>query len=106
MSNRKEHILQWINESPNDPGNYYLLALELRSEGDIKGAMETFERLHSRFPDYLAHYYPFVELLISQSETKKALEMIDLGIHVAREAKNQKAEGELKFLRLELEEWD
>ncbi|CAM3285793.1 tetratricopeptide repeat protein [Aquirufa ecclesiirivi] len=93
---RKEFIKNEIKEEPNNPFNYYLLALELKKEGDLRGAIDLFTTLIKQFPIYIPTYYSFADYLLEIEEDDKAKQIIELGIEQATIAGQKKALHELK----------
>lgn len=96
---RKNIILEEINNEPENPFNYYLLAIELYKEGDFEQANQQFNQLLENFPTYLPSYYTYAEKLIEQNlNLEYAEKIIERGLMVAEEQKNNKAQRELQAL--------
>lgn len=95
---RKEFIKNEIKQEPENPFNYYLLALELKKEGDVDSSIETFNLLVVNFPNYIATYYSFVDYLLELGKDDKAKEILDTGIERAEASGSTKALHELKQL--------
>ena len=101
MASRIQQLEGFVNEDPNDPFNLYALALE-QSKSDGRKAIEIFNQLLKRHPDYVPTYYQLGKLYIDFSENEKALEVFDLGIEVASDKKDNKAFRELQSAKHEL----
>ncbi|MFL0161744.1 tetratricopeptide repeat protein [Aquirufa salirivi] len=93
---RKEFIKDEIKEEPENPFNYYLLALELKKEGDLSGSLDLFNQLIERFPSYIPTYYSFADFLLEIEDDIKAKQIIELGIIRAEGVGQTKALHELK----------
>ena len=101
MASRIQQLEGFVNEDPNDPFNLYALALEY-SKSDGRKAIDIFNHLMNRHPDYVPTYYQLGKLYIEISENQKALEVLDLGITITRDKKDYKALRELQSARQEL----
>ena len=101
MASRIQQLEGFVNEDPNDPFNLYALALEY-SKSDGRKAIDLFNQLLNRHPDYVPTYYQLGKLYIDFSENEKALDMFDLGIKVTADKKDYKALRELQSARQEL----
>jgi tetratricopeptide (TPR) repeat protein len=95
---RKEFIKNEIKQDPTDPFNYYLLAIELIKERAIKEALEQFELIISDFPDYVATYYTYANVLLEDDQDERAEKIIQKGILMAEKKGAAKALKELKQL--------
>ena len=96
--NRIEILQNEIKMHPNDPFNYYLMALENVKNEEYITAKEYFELLLNQFEEYLATYYTYANFLIDIGEEENAEIIIHKGIKISFEQKNSKAEKELKQL--------
>lgn len=94
MSDRIRQLEAFVQEDPNDPFNWYALALEYLKV-EPQRAYELFERLLASHPTYLPTYYPFAHLLIDRQEYGRAEQIFARGIEVAREARDAKTTREL-----------
>lgn len=101
MSSRIQQLEGFVNEDPNDPFNLYALALE-HSKSDSRKAIEIFNQLLKKHPDYIPTYYQLGKLYIDTSENEKALEVFDLGINLSRNKNDLKAMREIQSARQEL----
>lgn len=95
---RKEFIENEIKLDPENPMNYYLLALEFRKLGNYLEFESTLETLINRFNDYLPTYYIYGGYLYSNNQNEKAEEIIKKGIDLAFVMENTKMINELKQL--------
>lgn len=98
--NRREIILQEINDNPQNPFNYYLLALEERSLGNHQEAIEQLFNLKNLFPSYQPTYFTLAELLYLEDRTKEATIVAEEGIINAKDLQLMKVLKELEQLIL------
>lgn len=98
---RLKLLEQFLKEEPEDPFNWYALALE-ETKRDSKRAVELFEHVLINHPDYLPSYYHAANLYLSLGNLKKAKDILHLGVTLAKEKGEQKAMGELRTLLDEL----
>lgn len=101
MSGRIEQLEAFVNEDPDDPFNLYALALEY-SKSDGRKAINIFNQLLKKHPDYVPTYYQLGKLYIDFSENEKALEAFNIGIRITTEKKDHKALRELQSARQQL----
>jgi Tfp pilus assembly protein PilF len=97
MSNldRIQLLRQFTQEEPDNPFNWYALALEFR-ESDPEQAQSLFSKLLTKHPTYLATYFPAAHLYAEIGELKQSRMVFESGIELAREQKNTKALQELQ----------
>ncbi|GAB3220957.1 tetratricopeptide repeat protein [Algoriphagus aestuariicola] len=88
-------LRDFIDEEPENPFNYYALALELR-EKDVQEAQKLFDFLLEKHSDYLPVYFPSAHFYAELGQLEKAKETFEIGIDLAIEQNEQKAQKELK----------
>ncbi|MHA8079887.1 hypothetical protein VR610_01915 [Aquirufa regiilacus] len=98
--NRREIILNEIKENPQNPFNYYLLAVEERSTGSITSSIEILYELKQNFPDYHPTYYTLAELLYQLDRNTEATAVAEEGIIKAKDLQLLKVSQELEQLIL------
>ena len=79
---RLKLLLEYYKDDPNDPFNIYALATEYKS-ADPEKALEYFELLVNKHPDYLATYYHLANLYLDMGEEEKAKTTFENGIEKA-----------------------
>lgn len=80
---RINQLQQFVSEEPQDPFNFYALALEyLKSEP--QKAVDLFEDLLRNHSDYLPTYYPYAQLLIERKDYESAEKVFQKGIEIAQ----------------------
>lgn len=95
QAQRIKYLQEEIENFPEDPFNYYALALEYIS-GAPQEAERLFGKLLSDFPDYLPVYYQSANYHFEKGDYSKAGELFTAGIALAEKQKNEKALRELK----------
>ncbi|MDR7130789.1 Tfp pilus assembly protein PilF [Algoriphagus sp. 4150] len=93
--NRIQLLRQFTEEEPENPFNWYALALEYR-ETDEEEAFTLFAKVLADHPSYLAAYFPAAHLYAEMGEIEQAKAIFEKGIVLAREQKNIKAQQELQ----------
>jgi len=88
-------IEQFTKEEPENPFNWYALALE-HLEIDPDQAESLFNKLLESHPDYLPTYFPAAHFFAEIDQIQKAQKVFLKGIEVASTEKNEKTLKELK----------
>lgn len=76
-------LLEFLSVDPSDSFSRYALGLEYRSQGDLPRAIETFEEVRQRDPDYLATYYQLGKAYQDAEQLEKARQAFEAGIALA-----------------------
>ncbi len=98
MINERIKTLEvFLKSEPEEPFNWYALAMEYKTTNTIK-CSEYLNHLLAHFPNYLATYYQVAELLIEAEENDEAEKIINKGILVAREQNDANTLRELQNL--------
>lgn len=97
MSNlgRLQLLIQFTKEEPENPFNWYALALEYMNS-DPGETDAIFNQLLKSHPDYLPTYYTSAQFFAEQNQLEKAKEIFEKGIELAGKLKEEKAFKELK----------
>ena len=103
MSDRINILTSFIAEDPDDPFNYYALALELKATAREE-CKSLLLKLVMDFPDYLPSYYQLALLHEESNEFHKAVEYTQKGIGLAFKQNDRKTLAELKQLLSQLED--
>lgn len=93
-SNRLQKLQDYYKSDPNDPFIIYALALEYEKV-DLAKAIELYETLLEKFPEYLPTYYQVAHIYWDQ-ENEKARDVFLKGIEVAEKQNETKTLNELK----------
>ena len=70
---------------------------------DQPAALEKFRSVIQDFPGYLPSYYTYARLLYEAGQSRQAATIADQGIALAKEQADQKALGELRTLKAEID---
>lgn len=97
MSNldRLQLLIQFTKEEPENPFNWYALALEYMNSDPEETAV-IFNQLLKSHRDYLPTYYTSAQFFAEQNQLEKAKEIFEKGIELAGKLKDEKAFKELK----------
>jgi len=98
---RLKLLEQFVKEEPEDPFNWYVLALE-ETKSNTGRACELFEHVLENHPDYLPSYYHAADLYLSLGNVNRAKVILEKGLILARQKKEQKTMNELRTLLDEL----
>ncbi|MEK6781856.1 MAG: tetratricopeptide repeat protein [Bacteroidota bacterium] len=90
-------LQQFLDEEPEDPFNWYALALE-ETKTNSERAAELFEYVLKNHPTYLPAYYHAGNLYLSTGNRVRAKEILQSGVNLANEKGEQKSMGELNTL--------
>ncbi|MBN3582235.1 tetratricopeptide repeat protein [Algoriphagus aestuarii] len=92
---RLELFKQFSKEEPENPFNWYALALEYCKTDTLKAA-ELFDKLLTGFEAYLPTYYTAAHFFTDLEEVDKAKLIYEKGITLAQNQQDTKALQELK----------
>ncbi|MBN3519012.1 tetratricopeptide repeat protein [Algoriphagus lutimaris] len=92
---RLEILKEYAKEEPENPFNWYALAIEYLSV-DPNEAEKYFIKLLSSFEAYLPTYYTAASFFSEREELEKAKETFEKGITLAQEKQEIKTLQELK----------
>lgn len=95
QAQRIKYLQEEIENFPDDPFNYYALALEFAGRGEPE-AERLFEKLLTDFPGYLPAYYQAAHYYFEKEDIPKAEAAFTAGIALAKEQKNEKILRELQ----------
>jgi len=87
-------LKDYCAEEPQNPFNYYALALEYR-ESEKSEAAHLFDFIVANFPNYLPVYFPAAQFFFETEELKKAKNLFEAGIELAHALQDEKAKKEL-----------
>jgi predicted Zn-dependent protease len=97
--------LAMLNEilaaNPDDAFARYGLAMEY-AKTDVNRAMQEFQTLLSKHPDYTAGYFMAAQTLASSGRTEEAKSMLTKGIETAKRSGNSHAESEMQGMLADL----
>ncbi|MFN4086144.1 MAG: tetratricopeptide repeat protein [Spirosomataceae bacterium] len=100
---RLKILKEWIAENPEDPFNWYSLALEYRKT-DREEALGLFLNLQKQHPGYVPTYYPLAQMWMEVEQWDQALQVVEEGIRHASEQSKTKISQELNGLKRQIED--
>lgn len=97
MSNldRIQVLIQFTKEEPENPFNWYALAIEYSNSKPTETVL-IFDQLLAENPDYLPTYYTAAVFFEEIGELEKAKAIFEKGIQLAQKNNQSKTLGELK----------
>ena len=98
---RIDQLKQFLEEDPDDPFNWYALALEYVNT-DPHQAQELFNKLLTGHPTYLPTYYHAGKLAIELNNREMATRIFEKGLAEAAHQQDTKALNELRAILDEL----
>jgi tetratricopeptide (TPR) repeat protein len=93
---RTEFLKQRLAENPDDTFARYGLALELAKSDHPDGALEHFEYLLTRHPEYSPTYYQASAFMLQNGKYDEARRILEKGIEVTHRQGALHAEQELR----------
>ena len=99
---RIDQLIEFLKDTPNDPFLHYAIAQEYNKLEKKQLALEKYQDLVSRFPNYVGTYYHLGKLQIELGFKQEAMTTFETGIKIAQELKEQHSLAELQSARLEL----
>lgn len=99
MNNKRlGHLKELLRHDPDDPFLHYGIAMEYVSMEKFGEALEAFDEIFQRFPNYVPNYYQFGKLLFETGSGDRSLSVLKTGIGVAQKAGDRHAASELSAL--------
>ncbi len=92
---RIKYLQEEIEKFPEDPFNYYALALEYIKNEPLK-SLDLFRKILNKFPEYLPVYYQAANFFFDNGDYLTANTLFTEGIALAEKQENVKATRELK----------
>ena len=94
--NNIKQLLQALKKNPSDSFAKFALALELLKSDEVSKARVLFESILEQDPGYLGVYYHLGKLYEQQQLFKKALELYQKGVELARQQGQSRTCSELE----------
>lgn len=91
-----------LEQNPEDAFARYGLAMEYLRRNQIDRALEQFDELKERQPDYTAGYQMAAQTLVRSGRVDEAIERLELGISCAQRTGNRHAQSEMQAMLEEL----
>jgi tetratricopeptide (TPR) repeat protein len=93
---RLEKLLEFIKSEPDDPFLKYALATEYLRLNHTDKALEYYEELVNKHPDYIGTYYHLGKLYEALDRKEDAVNTYQTGMKVTREQRDNHAFSELQ----------
>ena len=93
---RRQMLEEFVARKPDDAFSRYGLAMECMNAGDSAAAAENFRTLLERNADYVPAYLMYAQLLVRESRTKEARQVLSTGISAATKKGDQHARSEME----------
>ncbi|MDB4904676.1 MAG: tetratricopeptide repeat protein [Mucilaginibacter sp.] len=93
---RLEKLLEFIKNEPDDPFLKYALATEYLRLNQPEKALEYYENLVNKHPDYTGTYYHLGKLYESLDRKQDAINTYETGMKKTREQRDNHAFSELQ----------
>jgi tetratricopeptide (TPR) repeat protein len=100
--NRLEKLLDFIKNEPGDPFLKYALATEYLRLNQTEKALEYYEDLVNKNPDYSGTYYHLGKLYEALNRKQDAISTYEAGMKITREKRDNHAFSELQAVYNEL----
>jgi tetratricopeptide (TPR) repeat protein len=104
--NRLEKLLEFIKNEPDDPFLKYALATEYLRLNQTDKALEFYEDLINKNPDYSGTYYHLGKLYEALNRKQDAITTYETGMKITREKRDNHAFAELQAVYNELTGWE
>jgi thioredoxin-like negative regulator of GroEL len=95
---RRQMLEEFVAKKPDDALSRYGLAVECMNSGDSVAADQHFRALLERNAGYIPAYLMYGQLLVRESRTNEARQVLSNGIDAAAKAGNQHARSEMEAL--------
>jgi Tfp pilus assembly protein PilF len=96
--NRIETLTEVLSQDPTNAFARYGLAIEYSNSGQMKQAIEEFEKLLSAHPDYTAGYFMAAQTMAKSGRQDEAVNMLREGITVAAKKGDTHAQSEMQAM--------
>jgi thioredoxin-like negative regulator of GroEL len=95
---RRQMLEEFLDKKPDDAFSRYGLAMECVNGGDSAAADIHFRALIENNPDYVPAYLMYAQMLVRESRTGEAKQVLSSGIAAAAQKGNQHAQAEMETL--------
>jgi len=87
-----------LAQDPNNVFARYGLAMEYSNSGQMKQAIEEFQKLLAAHPDYAAGYFMAAQTLVKSDQRDDAIKMLQQGIAAAQRKGDCHAQSEMQAM--------
>jgi thioredoxin-like negative regulator of GroEL len=99
---RRQMLEEFVAKKPDDAFSRYGLAMEYMNTGDTSAADEQFKALLERNADYVPAYLMYAQMLVRESRTGEARQVLSSGLNAAARKGDQHAQSELEALLIDI----
>jgi predicted Zn-dependent protease len=99
---RRQMLEEFVAKKPDDAFSRYGLAMECMNNGDPAAADTHFRALLASTPEYIPAYLMYGQLLVRESRSSEAKQVLSNGIAAAAKKGDQHASSEMETLLNEL----
>lgn len=96
--NRIEQLLSFLAIDEYDAFTLYSLGHEYKQMGEIEKAVNYFEQLRQKHPNYTGLYYHLGKAYEEIGEMEMGMKIFDIGVQIAEKQKDMHALSELRTL--------
>lgn len=96
MSPRIQQLIEFLNDTPNDPFLQYALATEYLKIGRTADALRYFQGLRTNHPDYVGTYYHMGKLYEALGMRDDAIAVYEEGMAAAQRKRDNHTLSELQ----------
>ena len=106
QSSRLEKLLEFLKNEPEDEFLQYALATEYLRLNETDKALQYYESLVSKHPDYVGTYYHLGKLYEALNRKPDAVSTYEKGMEIAKNKRDNHAFSELQAVYREVTGWD
>jgi predicted Zn-dependent protease len=99
---RRQMLEEFVINKPDDAFSRYGLAMECMNTGDPTAADEHFRALLARSADYVPAYLMYAQMLVRESRSQEAKQILLTGMEAAMKKGDQHARSEMESLLNEI----
>lgn len=99
MMNRKEKLFEMLLQSPEDVFLNYAIAMEYKSEANLKESISFFEKCIQIQANHTPSMYQLALIFEEMGESEKVLTILNKGIEILKESKDVKSLNEFLSLK-------
>ena len=103
---RLDKLLEFLQNEPEDEFLQYALATEYLRLNETEKALEYYEKLVSKHPDYVGTYYHLGKLYEALNRKPDAISIYEKGMEVAKNKRDNHAFSELQAVYREATGWE
>jgi tetratricopeptide (TPR) repeat protein len=106
QSSRLEKLLEFLKNEPEDEFLQYALATEYLRLNETDKALQYYENLVNKHPDYVGTYYHLGKLYEALNRKDEAIKTYESGMEIAKQKRDNHAFSELQAVYREATGYD